>query len=63
MRIVIDTERCQANARCVVASPEVFDVDDDGYVFLLQADPPPELTDSIRLAARSCPTAAISLVE
>ncbi len=61
MRIVIDTARCLGNARCVVAAPEVFDVDDDGVVFLLQEDPGPELTPGVELAVRSCPTGALSI--
>jgi ferredoxin len=61
MRIVIDSDRCQANARCVAAAPEVFDVDDDGYVVVLQPHPLASLAKSVEAAVRSCPTGAITV--
>jgi ferredoxin len=63
VRIVINTGRCLGNARCVAAAPEVFDVDDDGIVFLLDDDPPAELAAKVELAVQSCPTGALSLAD
>lgn len=41
--------------------PEVFEVRDDGYLYVLQEEPPESLRDKLEEAVRSCPTQAISL--
>jgi ferredoxin len=63
MRVVVDFDRCQGNAQCMSLMPEVFDVDDDGYLTVLDATPPRETWDQLKLAREECPTQAISLVE
>ena len=44
-------------------SPEVFEVRSDGYLYILQEEPPADLEDKVRQAADLCPTAAISIEE
>ena len=61
MRVVVDFDVCQSNAICMELSPEVFEVRDDGFLYVLQEEPAPELHESVRAAARSCPTQAITL--
>ena len=62
LRVVIDGDKCLGNARCVVAAPAVFDVDDDGNAVLLIDGPiPDEHAAKVDLAVRSCPTGAISV--
>ena len=62
LQVVIDRAKCLGNARCVVAAPEVFDVDDDGNaVLIVDGDIPDEHAAKVDLAIRSCPTGAISL--
>ncbi len=64
MRVIIDTEKCIAAGQCVMKSPKVFDQEEDtGLVILLQENPPAELADSVRLAARLCPSSAIVVEE
>ena len=59
---MIDAAKCLGNGRCVVAAPEVFDLDDDGNSFLLiDGEVPDEQEAKVDLAIRSCPTGAISL--
>lgn len=41
--------------------PEVFEVRSDGYLYILQEEPPAELADKVNMAADMCPTAAISV--
>jgi ferredoxin len=41
--------------------PEVFEVRDDGFLYVLQENPPAELHDKVRMAANNCPTGAITL--
>ena len=60
MRVFVDLDRCEGHDMCVLAAPEVFDLDDEG---LLHYDPtPPEaLRAAVEDAVRSCPVAALTL--
>jgi ferredoxin len=59
LRVLIDQEKCIASGACVLACPEVFAQDDDGFVVLLQENPPPELHDAVDEAVRACPATVI----
>lgn len=61
MRVVVDLERCEANGMCVAAAPEVFDLDEDDELHVLQDEPGEELRDAVEQAVRRCPKQAISL--
>ena len=64
MRITIDRSRCIAAGQCVLKAPQVFDQsEDDGIVLLLTESPSPEFADAARLAARVCPSEAITIHE
>jgi ferredoxin len=63
MKVVIDYDVCASNAVCMGIAPEVFEVRDDGFLYVLQENPPDELLDKVRMAANNCPTGAITLVE
>jgi len=61
VKVVVDFDRCASNAVCMSILPEVFEVRDDGYLYVLQEEPPESLRDKLEEAVRSCPTQAISL--
>lgn len=63
MKIQVDFEMCASTGGCMQICPEVFEVRSDGYLYVLQEEPPPELHEKVREAADLCPTAAIGLVE
>ena len=42
-------------------APEVFEVRDDGFLYVLQEEPPETLRGDVESAARSCPVQAITL--
>jgi ferredoxin len=63
MRIEADLTLCQGHAQCEEAAPEVFEVDDEGYVRVLAADPPEPLRDKVEQAIRRCPVAALKLTQ
>jgi ferredoxin len=44
-------------------APEVFEVRDDGFLYVLNESPGPELTERLRQAEAGCPNGAISLEE
>jgi ferredoxin len=61
MRVVVDFDKCKSNAVCMGVAPEVFEVRDDGFLYILQDEPPEELRPKMDEAVQSCPTGAISI--
>lgn len=63
MKVVVDFDRCASNAVCMSVLPEVFEVRDDGYLYVLDENPPESMTPRLEEAVRTCPTQAISIDE
>jgi ferredoxin len=63
MKIEVDFGLCEANAICVGIIPEVFDLDDQDYLHVLNDDVTPQNEEQIREAVRQCPRQAISIKE
>ncbi|WUH97104.1 ferredoxin [Spirillospora sp. NBC_00431] len=61
MRVRVDPLVCEANGVCAGLAPEVFDLDDEDELHILEPDVPPEERDRVRHAVRSCPKAALTL--
>lgn len=62
-QVVVDFDLCESNARCMEVAPEVFEVRDDDFLYVLQERPPEELRANVEEAVRRCPKAAISIAE
>jgi ferredoxin len=63
MRVVVNQDLCEANARCMAACPEVFRVDDNDELHVLVERPPEALRKQLEAAAAACPRAAIRIEE
>lgn len=61
MKVTTHVERCIASGACVLASPQVFDQDEDGIVLLIDETPPAAEHEATREAARACPAMVIDL--
>jgi ferredoxin len=61
VKIVVDFDRCASNAVCMSVLPEVFEVRDDGFLYILDESPPESMRGKLEEAVRSCPTQAISI--
>jgi ferredoxin len=61
MKITVDRSKCEGYARCVQAAPKVFQL--DSKMIAEVVDPQGDGDDKILLAARLCPTKAITLEE
>jgi len=61
MRIKVDFDLCQGHANCMGEAPDVFQVDDNGFLNILQEEPPEALREKVELAVKYCPTGAIRL--
>lgn len=62
-KVEVDFGLCEANGVCMGIIPEVFDLDDDDYLHVLQAEVTPENEEQIREAVRQCPRQAILIRE
>jgi ferredoxin len=60
MKVTIDFDRCASTGTCVELVPDVFEIRDDGYLYLIDEEPGEELRDDLQEAVDSCPTEAIS---
>jgi ferredoxin len=63
MKIVVDYDLCESNARCMEVAPELFEVRDDDQLYVLDENPPESARERVLRAIKVCPKHAISLVE
>jgi ferredoxin len=63
MRVVVNFDLCESNALCMDACPEVFEVRDDDFLYVLVENPPEELRAKVEQAVRACPKQAITIEE
>ncbi len=63
LKVVVDFDLCISNAVCANTAPKVFEVDDEGYLQILQEYPDDDVLESVKAAVVGCPTGAIALVE
>jgi ferredoxin len=61
MKVVVDYDLCESNALCMAAAPEIFEVRDDNFLYVLDENPPEELRSKLELAVQRCPKQAISV--
>ena len=61
MRVVVDYDLCESNALCMETVPEVFEVRDDNFLYLLNENPPESLRSKVELAVQRCPKQAIKI--
>ncbi len=61
MKVVVDFDLCESNAVCMGVAPEVFEVREDDFLYILDENPPESLRPKVEEAVRSCPRAAISI--
>jgi ferredoxin len=61
MRVIVDFDLCESNALCMAAAPEVFEVRDDDFLYVLDEEPPDALRGKVTAAAAACPKVAITI--
>ncbi|QFZ19221.1 ferredoxin [Saccharothrix syringae] len=62
LHVSAERGRCIGAGLCVLTAPDVFEHDDDeGLVSVLDATPPAEHHEDVRLAQELCPANAIAL--
>jgi ferredoxin len=63
LRIIVDRDLCEANAVCVGEAPEVFGLDDQNGMVVLDETPGPDRASEVRRAVHRCPRGALSIAE
>lgn len=63
MKVLVDRERCEGNARCVGAAPTVFELGDDDQARIRIDRIGEALRPAVERAARLCPRQAISIMD
>ena len=61
MRVAIDRAKCQGHGQCVLACPELFEADDQGFGVVRAAEVPPQLAEKAQRASLRCPERAITV--
>ncbi|HME79945.1 MAG TPA: ferredoxin [Mycobacterium sp.] len=62
-KIEVDWGLCESNGVCMGIIPEVFQLEDDDTLTVLQEEVTPENEAQVRDAVRQCPRQAISITE
>ena len=61
IKIVVDRDVCQDHGQCVFAAPQVFELDEEGKLVVLQEEVDEPLRDVVEEAADVCPVQAITI--
>ena len=61
MKVVVDYDLCESNAVCMAIAPQVFEVRDDDFLYVLQEEPDESLRSKMEEAVSRCPKQAISI--
>ena len=61
MHIVVDYDLCESNAICMQIAPDVFEVRDDDFLYLLDEAPGEDRRAAMDEAVQRCPKQAIRI--
>lgn len=62
-RVVVDYDLCESNAICMQIVPEVFEVRDDDFLYVLNETPGDDLRAKVEESVQRCPKQAIAIAE
>ncbi len=62
MRIKIYGSKCQGNARCWALAPDMFELNDEGYMEGGEIEVPAGEEQRASRAARACPERALTVI-
>ena len=63
MKLRVDVAGCTGNARCAAVAPDLFQLDEGGYVTAEQIDVPAGREHDAQVAVESCPEQIIAVDE
>lgn len=63
MKVIANRSLCDGNGNCVQEAPEIFSLDEEDKVVLLQEHIGEDLRAKAEAAVRACPKSALKLAE
>ena len=63
MRLKVHPGVCEGHGVCRRFAPDVYELDDEGYLGLRLLQVPPDLEEHARFGAEACPARAITLID
>ncbi len=61
MKIVVDFDLCESNAVCMQIAPDVFEVRDDDFLYILNETPAEDDRERMEEVVQRCPKQAVAL--
>ena len=61
MKVIVDYENCDSHGVCASVCPEVFELRDDDFMYVINENPDESLRPKVELAVKSCPKQARTL--
>ena len=61
IKVIVDRDVCQNHGQCVFAAPQVFELDEEDELVVLQDEVGEDLRANVEEAADVCPTQAITI--
>ncbi|MFB0901676.1 MAG: ferredoxin [Acidimicrobiales bacterium] len=62
-KVVVDYDLCESNAICMQIAPDVFEVRDDDFLYLLTEAPDEDQRVKVQESVQRCPKQAIAIVD
>lgn len=63
MRVEVDLDKCTGHGICESIADDLFEVQDDGTVLILEPERPESDRDRMQRAVTQCPAAALRLLD
>ena len=63
MRVVVDFDLCESPAICMQIAPDIFEVRDDDFLYILDETPSEDRRSNLEESVQRCPKQAISIEE
>ena len=61
--MVVDFDLCESNAICMQIAPDIFEVRDDDFLYILDETPSEDRRSNLEESVQRCPKQAISIEE
>ena len=63
LKIIADRSKCQGHARCYALAPDIFALNEEGYIDFDERVIATDREKRARQAVRACPENALTLIE
>ena len=63
MKVVVDWDLCEGHGQCEFAAPDIFTINDDGDLEVLDETPGDAERPALEQAVRRCPTRALAIAD